>query len=738
MTYAKQISSELNVRESQAQAVLDLLAEKNTVPFIARYRKEKTGSLDEVQIRFIEDRASYLNELDERKKSVLSSIEEQGKLTPQLLAKINSCPSKTLLEDLYLPFKKKRKTKASVAKEQGLEPLAENIWQQPRDQDPHKLAEKFVSEEKGVLNIEAALQGARHIIAERIAEDADIRGKLRAFYEKNGQIYSTVKKEFKDKPSKYESYYDHKEAVSSIPSHRFLAIHRGEHEEVLRMSIEVDENAAKKIIAQMTLLNVSSPCAVELEKAIEDSFARLLSPSVETDTRIMLKQRSDLEAVKTFAHNLENLLLSAPMGARATIGIDPGQRTGCKCAVLSATGKFLESTTIYLTQGDTQFKKAIETLTKLVEKYDPYAIAVGNGTAGRETEAFVRKLLGDLKKKTIVVPVSESGASVYSASDIAREEFPDLDLTVRGAISIARRLQDPLAELVKVEPKSLGVGQYQHDVQQSLLEKKLSEVVESCVNRVGVDLNTASASLLAYVSGVGKNVAHNIVKYRDSNGAFLARKQLFAVAGLGPKSFEQAAGFLRILHAKNPLDSSAVHPERYEFVELLAKEMGVSISNLIGNADLSKNIRFEKYTSESLGLETLKDIFAELQKPGRDPRQTFIPPAFRDDVNSISDLKVGMRLEGVVTNVTAFGAFVDIGVHQDGLVHISMLSDSFVKDPHSVVKSGDKISVEVLEIDVQRKRISLSAKKNISAPKKVVPIQSKEIFSNPFAGLRLK
>ncbi len=713
-----EIAAELSLPVASVAAVVRLLSEGSTVPFIARYRKEATSGLDEVAIRNVEERKQYLTELHDRKQSVLSEIGKQGKLTAELDAKIRAAKTKAEVEDLYLPFKPKRRTRAMIAKERGLEPLAELIWAQGNDGSIEAVAARYVDVAKDVADVAAALAGARDICAERISELAEVRKELREAYLRSAVIRVSKTKEHANKPTKFDMYADFSEAVANIPSHRYLAIRRGETEDVLRATLELDTGAVVGFIERQVKLDRGSPWAGELEKAIADATTRLLVPSAQVDVRVELKLRSDLEAIKVFAQNLRELLLAAPFGSKAVLGIDPGQRTGCKCAVVDETGKLLDHTTIYLVQGDAQLAQARQTLLRLCQKHKPRAIAVGNGTHGRETEAFVRELLaaeGLGKDGVFCVAVSESGASVYSASEIAREEFPQLDLTVRGAISIARRLQDPLAELVKVDAKSIGVGQYQHDVFQSLLTKKLGEVVESCVNQVGVELNTASAPLLSRVAGIGELVAKRIVAHRDQHGSFKSRKQVLDVPGLGPRAFEQCAGFLRIHGAGNPLDASAVHPERYALVERMAQDLGVPVASLVCNAELLKKLDPSRYAGGDVGEYTLRDILAELQKPGRDPRAVFEPPRFRDDVQKLEDLKLGMELEGVVTNVTAFGAFVDVGVHQDGLVHVSQLSDRFVKNPADVVKVGDKLKVRVLDVDLARQRIALSARRDAGA-----------------------
>ncbi len=712
MASLPKLVEELGISPRQIAAVARLLAEGNTIPFIARYRKEAHGNLDEVQIGKIQERLAYHRELDERRNTILKSIEDQGKLTDELKAKILACGTKSALEDLYLPFKPKRRTRAMIARERGLEPLAEKILAQP-DGNPDADAAAFVDAEKGVADTASALAGARDIVAERIAEDADVRGLVRHAYATTAQVVSEVVEPRPKEPTKFEQYYEFSESAATIPSHRYLAIRRGQSEGVLRVKLDVDAAPLVDEIAKRNNIRPGTPYGAQLRSAVEDAYRRLIAPSVEVDVSVEMKLKADRAAVEVFADNLRNLLLAAPLGEHRVIGIDPGLRTGCKCAALDATGKFLDTVTIYLAQGGRSLMEAKIDLLRFIQKHRPEAIAIGNGTGGRETEAFVREALKQANAtKIIVVSVSEAGASVYSASDIAREEFPDLDLTIRGAISIARRLLDPLAELVKIDPKAIGVGQYQHDVYQPMLADKLGEVVESCVNHVGVELNTASAPLLARVSGVGPAMAKKIIAYRDGHGAFKSRQELLNVPTLGPKTFEQAAGFLRIRGAENPLDASAVHPERYALVEKMAKDMGVDLRAMIGNAQLVDGIHLRDYVSGDVGELTLKDILAELKKPGRDPRASFEMPKFLDDVLTIEDVKPGMQIEGVVTNVAAFGAFVDIGVHQDGLVHVSQLSDRFVRDPAEVVKVGQKLKVTVLEVDVARKRISLSARSN--------------------------
>ncbi|VGO20023.1 Tex family protein [Pontiella sulfatireligans] len=710
-------SKDLNISARQVTAVAKLFAEGNTVPFIARYRKEAHGNLDEVQITDIQEKLTYYNTLEARRVTILNSIEEQGKLTDDLRLKIEECQSKTTLEDLYLPYKPKRRTRAMIAKEKGLEPLAELILTQAATGDAETEAAKFINEEKEVASAEEALAGARDIIAEQVAEKAEVRALIREAYFKTGAITSVPAIASKaDEDSKYKDYFDFSQPIGDIPSHRYLAIRRGETEGELRRKLVIDADPQIERMKEICETNPASPFYPEMEKAMHDAYKRLLTTSVEIDVSVEMKMKADRSAVEVFAKNLRSLLLAAPYGEKPIIGIDPGLRTGCKCVAVDATGKYLDTITIYLAQSDAKTRQANIDLSSFIEKHQPQAIAVGNGTAGRETEAFAKALLKDMQVSNIsVVSVSEAGASVYSASPVAREEFPDLDLTIRGAISIARRLQDPLAELVKVDPKSIGVGQYQHDVYQQLLKDKLDEVVVSCVNHVGVELNTASAPLLSRVAGIGDSLAKKIVEYRNEHGAFKSRKEVLDVAGLGPRAFEQAAGFLRIHGGTQPLDASAVHPERYKLVEQIAADLGEPLEKLVGNVDVVSQVKLSTYISDDVGELTLKDIIDELKKPGRDPREQFEAVGFREDVMTMKDLKEGMELKGIVTNVTAFGAFIDVGVHQDGLVHISQLSDNYVKDPADVVQAGDRIAVRVLEIDLKRKRISLTAKKKQTA-----------------------
>jgi protein Tex len=745
---------ELGLPRAGVQAVVKLIADGATVPFIARYRKEATGDLDEVQIRAIGERFQYLTELEARRASVLAEIEQQGKLTPELQGKLRAAATKAELEDLYLPFKPKRRTRAVIALERGLGPLAEALWAQASETEPEVLARAFVDASKAVPDVATALAGARDICAERLAEDAELRGRLRQAYLKDGVIEVRKRKEHADTTTKFDMYSDFAEPIAKVPSHRFLAIKRGEDEGILRATLRLELEPHFAYAATRIPIRKDSPFRAELEQVVVDALDRIVEPSVTVDTRLELKLRSDREAIQVFAQNLRELLLAAPFGGKTVLGIDPGQRTGCKCALVDETGKLLLHETIYLVQGNTALEKARETLRRLCQLHAPRAVAVGNGTHGRETEAFVREVLAaEGLTETFCVAVNEAGASVYSASDVARDEFPELDLTVRGAVSIARRLQDPLAELVKVDPKSIGVGQYQHDVSQVALGQKLDEVVESCVNTVGVELNTASAWLLSRVAGIGLTLAKRIVAHRNAKGPFASRGALLDVSGLGPRTFEQAAGFLRLRGGAHPLDASAVHPERYALVERMAADLGVPLVSVIGNAALLRRIDLSRYESGDVGAFTLRDILTELDKPGRDPRQSFEPPKFRDDVRELGDLEPGMELEGVVTNITAFGAFVDVGVHQDGLVHISQLADRFVKDPHEIVKVGDRIQVRVLEVDHERRRIALSARRGTPAVADAAPSkprrpderrpagsqkspQDKSTFSNnPFATL---
>lgn len=713
------ISQTIDVPLRGLVPVIELLDGGGTVPFIARYRKEATGNLDEVKVREIEEQLAYFRDLVSRRETILHSIEEQGKLSDELKARIERCLDKSELEDLYLPYKPKRRTKATIAREKGLEPLAQYLWgQQPSALALAGLAATFVSEEKGVANIDEALEGARHIVAETISEDADLRKALRQLLFDEGVITSRKATDAVDEQEKFKMYYDYREPVKTIPSHRMLAIRRGEAENVLFFLMELEPQRAIGTL-QARILRATGDWTPQLILAIEDSWQRLLNSSIQGEIRLELKKRSDADAIGVFRDNLHNLLLSPPAGPISVLGIDPGLRTGCKLAIVDETGKFLAHDVMYPFTSKSGLEQSAKVMEKLMAQHNVRAIAIGNGTAGRETDQFVREFLRERKLDNIfAVTVSESGASVYSASDVARQEFPELDLTVRGAISIARRLQDPLSELVKVDPKSIGVGQYQHDVDQRNLQQSLETVIESCVNRVGVDLNTSSWTLLRYVAGVTERTAVNIVKYRDENGRFHSRAQLMKVPGVGPKTFEQAAGFLRIRDGDNPLDRTAVHPESYPVVEQIAESLKTPVSELIARPELLEKV---DRTQLSAGTFTLNDILEELKKPGRDPRDKFVAPSFAEGVREISDAQPGMILEGVVTNVTKFGAFVDIGVHQDGLVHISELSNRYIKDPGEAVKVGQIVKVKVLSADVKTKRIALSIKALLEAapqPKK--------------------
>jgi len=702
------IAKTLNVPLKGLVAVIELLDEGGTVPFISRYRKEATGNLDEVQILAIQENLASYRELASRRETILRTIESQGKLTAELRARIEGTLDRNELEDLYLPYKPKRRTKAIIAREKGLEPLALSIWNQQAAEMPlGEFAATFINAELGVASAAEALEGARHIIAEMISDEAALRKTLREMLLTEGVIVSTRNESGVDEQEKFKMYYDYREPVAKIPSHRMLAIRRGETENILYFNIEIDPERPLGFLKQ-SILRESGEWTPQLELAIQDCYKRLLNLSIQSEVRLELKQRADKEAIRVFRENLANLLLAPPAGQLSVLALDPGIRTGCKIAVVDETGKFLDHSVIYPHQPKNDFTGSSRILKELIERYNVRAIAIGNGTASRETEAFVRDFFRDNGFDSIFsVSVNESGASIYSASDIARQEFPDLDVTVRGAISIARRLQDPLAELVKIDPKSIGVGQYQHDVDQSQLQKSLQTVIESCVNRVGVDLNTASWALLRYVAGITERTAQKIVEFRNDNGKFRSRVQLTAVPGVGPKTFEQAAGFLRIRGGDNPLDATGVHPESYALVEQIAGSVGVPITQIIQNPALLGNVKKEGLNA---GSYTLHDILEELKKPGRDPRDKFVAPKFNEDVRTIADLQPGMQLEGVVTNVTKFGAFVDVGVHQDGLVHISELSTRYIQDPNEAVKVGEIVKVQVISADAKTKRIALSIK----------------------------
>jgi uncharacterized protein len=702
------VANTLNIPMRGVVAVIELLDDGGTVPFIARYRKEATGNLDEVQIRAIEEKLAYFRDLLDRRKTILASIAEQGKLTDELKARIEGTLDKNELEDLYLPYKPKRRTKATIAREKGLEPLAKYLWdQQPAADGLDVFAATFVNAELGVGSADEALEGARHIVAEWISEDANLRKALRQLMFDEGTVVSRKMMDAVDEQEKFKMYYEYSEPVKTIPSHRMLAIRRGESENVLYFLIELEAERALAVLRRH-VLHAPGDWTPQLELAIEDAWKRLLNSSIQGEIRLELKRRSDTEAIQVFKDNLYNVLLAPPAGPLSVLGIDPGLRTGCKVAVVDETGKVLAHDVLYLHTSKRGDAEAGPKMESLLRKYNVRAIAIGNGTASRETDAFVRGFLRDKGIDGIFsVTVSEAGASVYSASDVARQEFPDLDLTVRGAISIARRLQDPLSELVKVDPKSIGVGQYQHDVDQRQLAESLEAVVESCVNRVGVDLNTSSWTLLRHVAGITERTALSIVAFRNEKGSFRSRQQVLEVPGVGPKTFEQAAGFLRIRNGDNPLDSTAVHPESYHVVEQIASMLDTPVAEIIKKPELLEKVDKGKLSAGSF---TLNDILGELRKPGRDPRDKFVAPSFHEDVKEIADVKVGMVLEGVVTNVTKFGAFVDIGVHQDGLVHISELSNKFIKEPSEAVKTGQLVKVKVLGVDEKAKRISLSMK----------------------------
>lgn len=704
------IAAELGIAEKQVQAVEELLAEGATVPFIARYRKEMTGSLDEVAITAARDRLAQLEELDKRREVILQSLEERDLLTEELRSAIEGAETMAVLEDIYLPYRPKRRTRATMAREKGLEPLAEKLFSQERDIYPLQEAAAFVNEELGVDSPEDALAGARDIIAEWVNEDAETRQAMRERFSINGTLASRVMEDKEQQAAKYRDYFDWQEPVSMAPSHRVLAMFRGEKEGYLRLSIRPPEDEALEYLLGRYVKD-KNPCAEQVAGAVEDSYKRLLSNSMETEVRHGARERADNEAIRVFARNLREILMAAPLGQKAVLAIDPGYRTGCKIACLDQQGKFLYTDNIYPTQSESKKEQAAKAIHDLVGRFSIEAIAIGNGTASRETESFIRGL--GLTKSVHIVMVNESGASVYSASEVARQEFPDQDVTVRGAVSIGRRLMDPLAELVKIDPKSIGVGQYQHDVDQGKLKQCLDDVVMSCVGNVGVEVNTASKELLSYVSGLGPSLAKNIVDYRNQNGPFCNREELRKVHRLGAKAFEQAAGFLRIRGAADhPLDASAVHPESYAIVDRMAKDLSCTVRDLMDSEELRRKIDLEHYVTDTVGLPTLNDIMRELAKPGRDPRDRFEAFSFADEVNTLEDLKEGMKLPGVVTNVTNFGAFVDIGVHQDGLVHISELADRFVKNPADVVKVNQRVDVTILAVDKDRKRISLSMRKN--------------------------
>ncbi|HAS6162743.1 TPA: RNA-binding transcriptional accessory protein [Vibrio vulnificus] len=714
------IAQELNVRPEQVTAAVALIDDGNTVPFIARYRKEVTGGLDDTQLRNLDSRLSYLRELDDRRQTILKSIQEQGKLTAELESEILTADSKTRLEDLYLPYKPKRRTKGQIAIEAGLEPLADTLWNHPQT-EPESEASRYINADKGVEDSKAALDGARAIIMERIAEDANLLEKIRQYLNRHAEIVSRVVAGKEHEGEKFKDYFEHNEAISKVPSHRALAMLRGRNEGFLSLTLNADPQQEESVRQSYCETLIADHYGVTLSNAPADNWRKQViswawrikvSMHMETELMAAMKERAEIEAIEVFATNLKDLLMAAPAGPRATLGLDPGLRTGCKVAVVDATGKVLATDTIYPHVPQNQYDRAMQTVAALIKQHNVDLIAIGNGTASRETDAFAADLIqrGNLKVQKIMV--SEAGASVYSASELAAKEFPNMDVSLRGAVSIARRLQDPLAELVKIDPKSIGVGQYQHDVSQAMLAKRLDAVVEDCVNAVGVDVNTASAALLTRVAGLSTTLAQNIVDFRDENGRFDSRTTLKKVPRLGPKAFEQCAGFLRIMDGKNPLDASSVHPEAYPVVKAIAEKNQKAVKALIGDSSFLKGLRAVDYTDEHFGVPTVTDIIKELDKPGRDPRPEFKTATFAEGIHNVSDLEVGMILEGVVSNVANFGAFVDIGVHQDGLVHISALTDRFVSDPREVVKAGDIVKVKVMEVDVQRKRIALSMRLN--------------------------
>ena len=705
--YSDILSKEMNIASWQVQKTITLLDEGATVPFISRYRKEMTGTLDEVQVAQIRDRVAQLRELDKRREAIISSIEEQGKMTDDLLKQINQAVVMSELEDIYLPYKPKRKTRATMAIDKGLEPLAKILMTQ-NNMDVEERASKYINKAKGVETVEEALAGARDIIAEWVNESKPARERIRNLYVREAAITSKVAKGKEVDGNKYENYFAWEENLMRAPSHRVLAMIRGENEGFLKLNIAPSEEKAFDILDRI-FMKADNEAADEVWKAVKDGYKRLLSSSMETEMRQIIKEKADAEAIRVFAENLRQLLMASPLGQKNVLAIDPGFRTGCKLVCLDKQGRLLHNETIYPHPPQNEVKQAINKIQNLVSSYKIEAIAIGNGTAGRETENLIRRI--QFSRDIVAIMVNENGASVYSASSVAREEFPDYDVTVRGAVSIGRRLMDPLAELVKIDPKSIGVGQYQHDVNQPALQKSLEDVVVSCVNNVGVEVNTASKQLLANVSGVGPLLAKNIVEYRDKNGVFTSREKLKKVPRFGDKAFEQAAGFLRIRDAKNPLDNSAVHPESYEIVEKMAKSLNTDIKELIENKEIRSKIKPEQFVNGNFGLPTITDILKELEKPGRDPRTKFDFFEFDKNVNSIDDLIPGMTLPGIVTNITAFGAFVDMGVHQDGLIHLSQMADRYISDPNEIVKLNQKVEVKVLEVDKVRKRIQLSLRK---------------------------
>ncbi len=723
------IAAELSVSVKQVKITVELLDEGNTVPFIARYRKELTESLDEVQIADIRDRIEQLRELDKRKEAIIKSIEEQGKLTPDLLKAIAMAETMAVLEDVYLPYKPKRKTRASMAREKGLEPLALQLFEQ-KNINLEETAAAYVVADKDVNSVEEALAGARDIIAEMVNENAEIRSKMRVMFEKKSVVFAKVIKGKEEEGQKYKDYFDWSEQLQAAPSHRILALRRAEKEGIITLACEPDEDEALLLMNEQFVLS-NNAAANQVEVAVKDAYKRLLKPSMETEVRLASKKRADEEAIRVFANNMRQLLLAAPLGQKRVLALDPGFRSGCKVVCMNEQGALLYDTVVYPNEPQKKIAESGLLIKNLCREYRIEAIAIGNGTASRETERFVRNL--DIPKNIQVVVVNESGASIYSASKIARDEFPDKDVTVRGAVSIGRRLMDPLAELVKIDPKSIGVGQYQHDVDQKALKTTLDDVVISCVNAVGVNVNTASRELLSYVSGLGESLAKNIVEYRENNGPFSERLSLKKVPRLGEKAFEQAAGFLRITGGANPLDASAVHPESYDIVERIAKDLACSVQDLMQKKELQKSIQIENYVDDFTGLPTLKDIVTELAKPGRDPREQFEDFKFTEGVEHIDDLREGMKLTGIVTNITDFGAFVDIGVHQDGLVHLSQISDTFVSHASEALKVHQKVNVTVVGIDVMRRRISLSMRQDPvleSAKANAIPERSKRSNTN--------
>jgi len=704
----KNISQELNIRQSSVDNTVEMLKDSATIPFIARYRKEKTGGLDETQIKNIKERFEYYTDLEKRKQTILQAIKEQDKLTPQLEKEIDLCSEKQKLEDIYLPYKQKKRTKATIAKEKGLEPLADLILAQfPTKTSKEEILSKYINPEKGVKTSDEALLGALDIIAEKISERADVRSYLRKMTLEQGKVASKVKKEFKDQKTKFETYYDFSEFVKKSPSHRILAMQRGEKEGVLSWKLDVDKDMALDFIDSKVIRDENGIFVNDIANAVEDAYKRLIFPSTETEVLNLKLEEAEKEAISVFSKNLKNLLLAPPAGDKVILALDPGFRSGCKVAVIDKNGNFVEYKAIFPHVPQNQKTEAEAVILNFIKKYNVELISIGNGTASKESSVFINDVIKKNKLNIKSIMVSEAGASVYSASEVAIKEFPHLDITVRGAISIGRRLQDPLAELVKIDAKSIGVGQYQHDVNQTQLKNSLDLTVQSAVNFVGVELNTASAELLSYVSGIGNALAQNIITFRKENGDFKNRKQLLKVAKLGNKAFEQCAGFLRIRNCENPLDNSAIHPESYHIVEKMAKDLGVKTKELIGNEELISQIKINDYVNNKIGLLTLQDIISELKKPGLDPRKEFSSLEFSSEINEMSDLQIGMELDGIVTNVTNFGAFVDIGVHQDGLVHISKLSNKFVSNPHDVVSVGDTFKVKVASVDKQLKRISL-------------------------------